>query len=131
MIEGDMERLNKIGMALSDSNRVRALMALRSGEICVCQLIELLQLAPSTVSKHMSILKQAGLVSSRKDSQWVYYRINMDDNSNLGSKFSSIVVEYLQKDATVKSDDKVIKRIIKRKRKVEMDCQTVKNRSDS
>jgi hypothetical protein len=55
----------------------------------------------------------------------------MDDNSNLGSKFSSIVVEYLQKDAIVKSDDKVIKRIIKRKRKVEMDCQTVKNRSDS
>jgi ArsR family transcriptional regulator len=61
--------------ALSDPHRIRALMALRSGERCVCQIIELLGLAPSTVSKHMTILRQAGLVESRKDSRWVYYRL--------------------------------------------------------
>ena len=61
--------------ALSDPQRVRLLLALRGGELCVCQLVELLKLAGSTVSKHLSILQQAGLVESRKEERWVYYRL--------------------------------------------------------
>lgn len=60
--------------ALSDENRLRALLALEGRELCVCQIIELLELAPSTVSKHMSILKQAGLVQGQKRGRWMYYR---------------------------------------------------------
>ena len=56
-----------LAKALSDENRVRALMMLREGELCVCQIIELLGLAPSTVSKHMSILRQVRLVQTRKN----------------------------------------------------------------
>ena len=62
--------------ALSDPHRLRAVLALREGELCVCQLIELLGLSPSTVSKHMSILAQAGLVRHRKAGRWVHYRID-------------------------------------------------------
>ncbi|MHC4156850.1 MAG: ArsR/SmtB family transcription factor [Planctomycetota bacterium] len=61
-----MGDFTSIAKALSDENRVRALMMLSEGELCVCQLIEMLALAPSTVSKHMSILFQAGLVNARK-----------------------------------------------------------------
>jgi DNA-binding transcriptional ArsR family regulator len=50
-------------------------MALRHGELCLCQLIELLGLAPSTVSKHMSVLVQAGLAEVRKDGRWHFYRL--------------------------------------------------------
>ena len=64
-----------IAKALGDKQRVRALMSLRNGELCLCQLIELLGLSPSTVSKHMAILNQAGLVESRKKGRWVYYRL--------------------------------------------------------
>ena len=64
--------------ALADENRVRALMALRGRELCVCPIIELLGLAPSTVSRHMSILKQARLVVSRKQGRWAYYRLAAD-----------------------------------------------------
>lgn len=64
-----------ITKAMSDENRVRALMALVGGELCLCQLIELLGLAPSTVSKHMSVLWQAGLVETRKEGRWMYYRL--------------------------------------------------------
>ena len=64
-----------IAKALSDESRVRAVMCLASGELCVCQIIEMLGLAPSTVSKHMAILHQAGLVESRKDGRWIYYRL--------------------------------------------------------
>lgn len=60
--------------ALGDPGRVRALMALRGRELCVCQLVELLGLAPSTVSRHLRVLGRAGLVESRKEGRWVYYR---------------------------------------------------------
>lgn len=62
--------------ALSDPNRVRLVMALHGrGELCVCQLIELLELAPSTVSKHLSLLYAAGLLDGRKQRRWMYYRL--------------------------------------------------------
>ena len=64
-----------IAKALADENRVRLLLALQTQELCVCQLIELIGLAPSTVSKHMSILRQARLVETRKEGRWVYYRL--------------------------------------------------------
>jgi ArsR family transcriptional regulator len=64
-----------ITKALADENRVRALLALQGCELCACQIIELLGLAPSTVSRHMSILKQARLVQARKDGRWMYYRL--------------------------------------------------------
>ena len=61
--------------ALSDPNRVRMLLALRRRELCVCQITELFGLAPSTVSKHLSLLHHAGLIQSRKMERWVYYRL--------------------------------------------------------
>ena len=61
--------------ALADENRVRTLMFLRYGQLCLCQIIEMLGLAPSTVSKHMAILKQARLVEARKQGHWHYYRL--------------------------------------------------------
>lgn len=64
-----------ITKALSDESRVRALLALRGRELCLCQLIELLGLAPSTVSKHLSLLQQAGLVTRRKEGRWHFYRL--------------------------------------------------------
>lgn len=67
-----------ITKALADPQRVRLLCALRHGELCVCQLVELLGLAGSTVSKHLSILHHAGLVASRKNERWVYYRLADD-----------------------------------------------------
>ncbi len=70
-----MREFMKITKALADENRVRALLALRKGELCVCQITELFGLAMSTVSKHLSILYQAGLVESRKEGRWMYYRL--------------------------------------------------------
>jgi DNA-binding transcriptional ArsR family regulator len=64
-----------ITKALSDPNRVRMLLALRKGELCVCQITELFGFAPSTVSKHLSILHHAQLILSRKSERWVYYRL--------------------------------------------------------
>ncbi len=69
-----MQSIVNITKALADENRVRALGALRQQPLCVCQIIELLGLAPSTVSKHLAILRQAGLVTSKKDGRWIYFQ---------------------------------------------------------
>ena len=77
-----MDKFIETTKALADQNRVRALMALQGQELCVCRIIELLQLAPSTVSKHLTILKQAGLVESRKEGRWMHYSLPSDKSSN-------------------------------------------------
>ena len=71
----EMKSTLKITKALSDIQRLRILMMLRTGELCVCQIIAVLGLAPSTVSKHLSLLSAADLVSSRKEGRWAYYRL--------------------------------------------------------
>lgn len=71
-----MREFMAITKALADENRTRVVMFLRHGELCVCQIVEMLGLAPSTVSKHLDILHQAGLLESRKDGRWIYYRLS-------------------------------------------------------
>jgi DNA-binding transcriptional ArsR family regulator len=70
-----MKEFMSVAKALADENRVRVLVFLGDGELCLCQVVEMLGLAPSTVSKHMAVLHQAGLVESRKEGRWMYYRL--------------------------------------------------------
>ncbi len=70
-----MREFMNLTKALADANRVRMVLALRERELCACQITELFDLAPSTMSKHLSILYQAGLVDSRKNGRWVYYSL--------------------------------------------------------
>jgi DNA-binding transcriptional ArsR family regulator len=102
-----------ITKALSDENRVRALIMLSHGELCVCQLIEMLGLAPSTVSKHMSILRQARLVEARKQGKWMYYRLPDGDCSSEVSQAIEWVRNSLARDKRIKSDARQVKRVCK------------------
>ena len=74
-----MRRFLTIAKALSDETRIRALLAVKDGELCLCQIIDVLELSPATVSKHMNLLHQAGLVRRRKDGKWHYYRVAGQD----------------------------------------------------
>ncbi|MHC4559594.1 MAG: ArsR/SmtB family transcription factor [Planctomycetota bacterium] len=107
-----MQDFLSITKALSDENRVRVLMALNVGELCVCQIIELLNLAPSTVSKHMSILKQARLVEGEKNGKWVYYHLAAG-----APKAAAEAIEWAKRhlvsEATIKKDARNLRAIIK------------------
>ena len=61
--------------ALSDPNRLRIIQMLEIRPLCVCEITDVLQLATSTVSKHLSILKDAGFVEDTKDGKWVNYAL--------------------------------------------------------
>ena len=59
--------------ALGDENRIRILLLLGGGELCACKLLEYLQISQSTLSHHMKILCDAGIVTGRKEGRWTHY----------------------------------------------------------
>jgi ArsR family transcriptional regulator, arsenate/arsenite/antimonite-responsive transcriptional repressor len=61
--------------ALAHPARLRILALLRGGELCVCQMTEVIGLAPSTVSEHLTLLRRAGAVVERKEGKWVFYAL--------------------------------------------------------
>ncbi len=99
-----MQYFLPITKALSDETRLRLLMALRDGELCLCQLIELLGLAPSTVSKHMTLLQQAGLVERRKQGRWHFYRLAENRVPKATEKALAWVTESLAEDSMIRED---------------------------
>ena len=107
-----------ITKALAEENRVRILLALKGGELCVCQLIELLELAPSTVSKHMSLLRQARLVEGRKEGRWMYYRLADQSAPLVVSEALRWVETSLSGNSRIRKDAKRLKQILKIDREV-------------
>ena len=91
--------------ALGHRARLRAVAMLRSGELCVCQITEVLKLAPSTVSAHLKELKQAGLVSERKDGKWVYFDL-IDDGGT--RSWIEVALSGLVHDPQIEADDLLV-----------------------
>jgi len=98
--------------ALSDENRLRALMAVSDRELCVCQIIELLQLSPSTVSKHMSILRDADLVASRKEGRWIHYRLSLEYAAPEVKALVETLREQLRESGRARQDKEMLREIL-------------------
>ena len=71
-----MRELVKQFKALSDPNRVRIIKMLEVKPLCVCEIREILDLANSTISKHLTLLREAGFILDEKSGKWVNYRLN-------------------------------------------------------
>jgi len=110
--EPNVNSVVEIAKALSDLNRVRVVSMLAAGELCVCQVTEVLQLATSTVSRHMSILRQAGLVEARKEGRWMYYRLVRHP-----SRAARGAIEWVRahgpEDPVIQKDQRTLRRILK------------------
>ena len=100
-----MDRFLDIAKALADQTRCRIVMMLdAAGEpLCLCQIIDVLGLAPSTVSQHLSMLTRAGLVERRKDGRWHFFTLN-DAASADARQALQWVRASLAGDATVAAD---------------------------
>ena len=109
-----MRQFISISKALSDENRARALMMLIDQELCLCQLIEMLALAPSTVSKHMSILYQAGLVNTRKEGRWMYYSLAGEEASDQAASAIRWTKKALVENKQILADAKNLKTVLKK-----------------
>ena len=91
--------------ALGHPARLRAVAMLRSGELCVCQITEVLKLASSTVSAHLKELKLAGLVSERKDGRWVYFTLIEDESARA---WTTAALSPLANDPQIEADDRLV-----------------------
>src|SRR5688500_10382564 len=74
----DTDRAVLLFHALSDQTRLYILERLRRGERCVCELTDALDAAQSRLSFHLRVLKEAGLVTDRREGRWMYYTLNPD-----------------------------------------------------
>jgi ArsR family transcriptional regulator len=100
-----------INKALGDESRLRTLMALRQGDLCLCQLIDLLGLAPSTVSKHVSVLQQAGLVEQRKEGRWHFYSLAVTETSDEVVRALAWARQSLRDDPVILADVEKLKEV--------------------
>lgn len=108
-----MKDVTRLMAALSDPNRLRLVFALRHGERCVCQLIALLGLAPSTVSKHLAILQATGMIERSKKGRWVYYRLRPDPDFPIMGKKAPEKFQRLEKTEAIRGDDRRLKEIVR------------------
>ncbi|TWT89643.1 hypothetical protein Mal64_00200 [Pseudobythopirellula maris] len=108
-----MRDLLAITKAIADESRLRAVGLLDGRELCLCQIVEVLGLAPSTVSRHMAILGQARLVESRKQGRWAYFRLTEDDAPAEVHDALAMVLASLKRDKQAKADQKTLKAVLK------------------
>jgi DNA-binding transcriptional ArsR family regulator len=107
-----MKEFLNITKALADENRLRMLMALQDGEQCVCRITELMGLAMSTVSKHLSVLYQAGLVNARKEGRWMYYSLPGKGTSTAAREAVAWVRRSLDENKRIAEDAKQLKKVL-------------------
>jgi len=92
--------------SVADPTRVRILKLLEAGEMCVCQIVAVLELSQSTVSKHLFLLKMAGLVRERQEKKWVHYSLDGSDGVPYARKMLNTLKGWLNDDPVIARDRK-------------------------
>ncbi|RJQ53334.1 MAG: ArsR family transcriptional regulator [Nitrospiraceae bacterium] len=110
-----MQELISVFKALSDETRLKMLKVFQKGEICVCDLVSVLDTSQPRISFHLNVLKEAGLIKDRKQGKWVHYSI---DDSDMFRRF--LVLSAMEKipDGAMTEDFSRLKKVL-----------TVKNKS--
>ncbi len=93
--------------AVSDPNRIRILKMLQVRPLCVCEIRDVLQLATSTISKHLAILRDAGFIRDHKDAKWVEYSLNPALDAE-NAAILSVIQNTNFDDVVIEQDDKKI-----------------------
>lgn len=84
------EKISEICKAIGDPNRLKIIKMLTQGELCACKLLEAFKITQPTLSHHMKILTETGLVAVRKEGKWSYYSINCDMFKDFKNTFDEI-----------------------------------------
>lgn len=99
-----MKDVIKAFKAISDESRLRILGMLKEKTLCVCEIAEVLGLAQSTVSRHLKVLEDSGLVDRKKDGLWVEYSLSSTPPGSLPAKVLDLVHELLDDAPLVHQD---------------------------
>jgi len=101
-----LREYERVMKSVADPTRVRILKVLEAGEMCGCQIVAILELSQSTVSKHLFLLKMAGLVKERKEKKWVHFSLDNSKGSPYARKLLNALRDWLNDDPVVERDRK-------------------------
>jgi ArsR family transcriptional regulator len=90
----ELRPLTRLFRALGDETRLRIVALLSHGELCVCHLESALDLNQSTASRHLGILRSAGIVDSRREGTWVYYSITEQDHATVAQALDVLTAAF-------------------------------------
>ena len=99
-----MRDLVKVFKALSDETRIRLIKLLQQRELCVCELMQVLDMTQSRVSRNLGILKDAGLVRDRRDGLWVHYSLNEDSFNECAAPLLELLKDWANDDESIRRD---------------------------
>ena len=109
-----MRQLEAALKAAGDPTRTRVLKLLENRELCVCQILAVLRLAPSTVSKHLAILKAAGLVDDRREGRWIHYTLTCGEHNQHAQGVLQVLRGALGRDPKIVADRRRLKDVLRR-----------------
>ena len=107
-----MRELIAIARALSDPTRIRVMAALRNGELCVCELVDALDISQSSLSSHLQICREVGVVTTRKESRWIYY--------SLSARYAPLIETIFSELQTLGSDEQLRRDARRLKKRLQM-----------
>ena len=109
----EMLEYTKVFKALADRSRARILKMLEEQELCVCQIMAVLGLKQPTISKHLSVLKKAGLVEPRRNGTWIFYRLSNRRYNNFDQAQLGLLRNWLNDDPVVRADRTRLAKVLK------------------
>jgi ArsR family transcriptional regulator len=101
--------ISRMFKALGDDVRLRIVALLAHGELCVCHIEEALALTQPNASRHLGILRAAGLVSHQRRDKWVYYRLARQANADCARHLKALVSSFAKKDVLRKDVERLVK----------------------
>lgn len=118
-----MKKTANIFKALSDETRLRVIKLLQERELCVCELIQVLNMSQPRISRHLSVLKNAGIVDDRREGKWVYYSLRAGAENNDVKPILKTMSLLANDNSVVKKDKKNLKKAV-RLSEIEGCCST-------
>ena len=100
---GKSANLENVFRALGDSTRLRLLHLMNGREICVCYLVEVLNVPQPKISRHLAYLRRAGLVLARRDGKWMHYRLASPSNRHAADILST-TLESISREPRMQDD---------------------------
>lgn len=113
-MDGPVHNLVKVFKALSDPTRVRILkLLLEQKALCVCEIMQALDIAQARASRHLAILKEAGFLSDERDGLWVHYSVQKHYPNRYCERIVELLTGWIEEDPFVRRDKQRLKRAIK------------------
>ena len=105
----EVRQASRLFKALGDEARLRIVALLSHGELCVCHIESALELSQPTASRHLAVLKNAGVVDAKRNGNWVYYELAFQPDDFCKRQLQTVVTAFAKKDVLRRDVEKLLK----------------------